>query len=101
LHGIILCLESDGLRVLGCKESGLDPAVLEHHQARVVGLAHDAIRIEDVHEEVVNVAGGTVQVRSDVMPLAFELVAFGALIFKYRFASLERPRTFKKGSTHP
>src|SRR5207237_3941399 len=95
-----LGLKRDRLGILGLKQASLNTTILEHHEARIVGLAHHTIRIKNIHEQIVDIAGSAIQVRSHLMALALELVAFGALVFEYLPTPFERPSTLQKRSSH-
>ena len=76
--------------VLGGEQAALDAAVLERHQPREVRGADDAVGVEDVDEQVLDVAAGAVEVGADVVPAALELVALGAGVLEHLLPALER-----------
>ena len=56
------------------------------------GGTDDAIGVEDVDEDVLDVAGGAFELRADLVALAVELVALGADVLEDDLAAGERRR---------
>ena len=65
-----------------CKQAASQRAVFQVDDALVVRLADDAVGVEDVGEQVLDVAGGAVEGGADVVPLAVELVALAQFFSK-------------------
>ena len=75
--------------VLRRQQTSFDPAALEVDDPRKIRLADDAIRVDDVDQKVLNVAGGAVKLRADLVSLALELVTLPTVVLEHHPAASE------------
>src|SRR5204863_4673775 len=66
-----------------------------------IGLADHTIGVKDIHQQILDVAAGTIQIRNDVVASTLELMTLGALRFENFSAALERAAPFMERKPHP